>query len=168
MIERKTLFAELRDGIAGSRIEEMPLEAWEFDREMFLKAQLATWKKNDEDCQMLSIYEAELEYEAERGRYEGPSEEFWEAERRASRKEKMETIPGYFHYIREPETSTYWTSSMIDAAADEEKAIRDLLVEEKRETELAALAEHLEYEHGYDADMYPDWFLLSAEIKSGN
>jgi hypothetical protein len=164
----KVYFSELRGGIAASSIEEMLLEACEFDREMSLDAQLATWEKEAEDSRMLSVYAAELEYGEEQGKYLGRSEDFWDAQRKASRKKKMGTILGYFHSIRDSETATYWTSSMIDSVTEDERAIRDLQGEEEREVEQAVLAEHLELEHGNDADMYkyPDW-LLAAERDAG-
>jgi len=144
---------EKDNGIASSSLEEMLLEAWEFDREMSLDAQFTAWKKETEDSRMLSLYEAELEYEEQQGEFQGRSEEYWEAKERASQKAKMGSILGYFKYIGESETAACWTSSMIGSAAEDEKAIRD---EEEREAEQAALAEHLQYEHSYEPDLYPN------------
>ena len=143
-------FDILSSGIENSSIQEMLLEAREFDREMSREAQLAASRKSAEEHRLLSIYEAEIEYEEEQGKYQGRSEDSRKAEMKTLHKNNMGTILGYFEYVRESGNPACRTSSIIDEA---EKAICDLREEEKREAEHAALAEYLEYEYGYDTDI---------------
>jgi hypothetical protein len=179
-LEEDPAMFKLRDGRAARHIQQMVDEATGVEDEVAAQIEAETSRKLAEDFRMIRQYEAELKHQENQATCHSQDYPSGNSENTVPSKKEKGTILGYFHYIGVPnfnirkaemlaaETVAAMNISWCEGEEELDPELVALADQREDEYEFAleneamwgaeqmALAEQYEYEHGYEADIYPD------------